>query len=221
MKNMIPLTVCAFIVLLIPRPAAAEQVVAEPFSPYFGFSYGLGFIQTAGGIATVWTDGVEGEFSVFYQFLSILGIEVTGMAGFTGITDLMSSTVSVVDSYGNISTESNTGGAYLGILFGPQFSLPISTSRDSAVVLTFGGGSFDYGEMDTGIDAVGYYNRWTFGWGGYASVGVRFKNLDSEVSWGIQLRYLYSYANVNDFHYDRDYTDDQRIILSVNVVVGA
>jgi len=218
MKNIIPLTVCTLIAFLIPRAAGAQQTVPESFRTYFEVSVGLGYIHTAGGIAQVWTDGGEIELAGLFQFLPFLGIEATGMVGFTGITDAMNNTVTVVDSYGNTSTESDTGGLYLNFLLGPRFSFRIRSSPGNTIVLTLGGGGFYYGEMEAGIDASNYQNRWTFGWGGYASVGVQFQNSRSSF-WGIQLRYMYSLSNVNDFYWysDSHYTDDQRIMLSVNV----
>jgi hypothetical protein len=215
---MIPLTVGMLFVFLIPRAAVAQQSSGELFKPHFEGSVGIGYIHAAGGITDIWTDGGEAEFSVVYRFFSFLGLEATGIAGFTGITDSMKNTVTVVDSYGYTSTESDTGGLYLNILLGPLFSFRIGTSPGNAIVLTLGGGGFRYGEMEAGIGASNYQDRWSFGWGGYASVGVQFQSPNSNY-WGLQLRYLYSPSNVNDFYWwsASHYTDDQRIMLSVDM----
>jgi hypothetical protein len=135
------------------------------------------------------------------------------------MTDAMKLPVLVEDNSGNLSTETPTGGLYLAILLGPNFSLSIPSGTERSVQVSLGGGGFRQGEMETGIDAQGYSPRWTFGWGAYGETGLHFYDDRSNTSWGFLLRYLYSEADVNDFNSPNppSSTDDQRLMLVIDV----
>lgn len=212
------LVVCTLAMFLVPKSVISAQTRDESFRPGFEGSVGAGYIHAMGGITSVWTEGGEVELSGAYDFLPYLGIESTGIVGFTGMADAMKTSVQVEDSYGNISTETPTGGLYLAILLGPRFTWSVPSSPGKSILLSLGGGAFRQGEKETGITAVDYSPRWTFGWGAYAAAGVHFRRNGSSDSWGIQLRYLYSPANVNDFNSPNppEYTDDQRLMLVID-----
>ncbi len=206
---------CTLVIFLLSHAVISAQARDEWSKPGFEGSLGAGYIHAMGGITTVWTDGGEVELSAAYNIISHLGLETTAICGLTGMTDAMKMPVLVQDSYGNTSTETPWGGLYLAILLGPR----ITSSFGDSVVLNLGGGVFRQGEMELGIDAVDYSARWTFGWSAYASAGVHFPFNHSRDSWGIQIRYLYSPANVNDFNSPNPpaSTDDQRLMIVFDI----
>jgi len=219
MRKTASLVVWALILLFGSTSLMRAQVRDESRSTGFWGSAGAGYIHAMGGITTVWTDGGEVELSGIYHFKRHFGVEGTGICGFTGMTDAMKLPVLVEDSYGNVSTETPTGGLYLAFLLGPSAIWSIRSSPGRALLFNLGCGGFRQGEMETGIDAEGYEARWTFGWGVYASAGVHFQKDFSDLSWGIQLRYLYSMANVDDFNSPNPpaTTDDQRLMIVVDI----
>lgn len=213
------LIVCALIMLLGANSLIRAEARDESVGTGLWGSAGVGYIHPMGGITSIWTDGGALELSGIYRFFPHFGLESTGICGFTGMTDAMKIPVLVEDSYGNLSTETPTGGLYLAILLGPSATWSIPSSTGNSVLLSLGAGAFRQGEMETGIGAEGYEPRWTFGWGAYAAAGVHFQKHFSDISWGFQLRYLYSAADVNDFNSPNppSSTDDQRLMIVLDI----
>jgi hypothetical protein len=157
-QNKISLVVCfTALVSFVPCLAAAQASTEAVFLPDFDYALSLGYVHAMGGIESFWTDGGECELSVGYRFSPFLGIEADGLFGFTGIQSSMANTVPMVDSYGNESLETSSGGVCMGLLLGPRFSVRIM----KASVVSFSAGGLYFATQETGIDAEDCYSRWT------------------------------------------------------------
>ena len=73
-------------------------------------SFGMGYIHSTGEIRDLWTDGFDIDILIGYLFLSNFGLECGFNYGLTGISEDKKVTVGVVDSYGNTSTRTTSGG---------------------------------------------------------------------------------------------------------------
>ncbi len=196
--------------------AATENLTTGAASSQgFDFAGGMGYVHTMGGVAGLWTDGAEGEFSIAYRTSSNLGFEAGGLIGLTGITNaLESNTVALEESNEFDSTASGSVAAYFAFFLGPRFSIPLGSSA-SRCVLSISAGGLYQGQVGTvtSDDSI-----MTSGFGGYASLSARFFPGPGSFFWGVRLRYFYSYSNETDFwEFENSYIDDQRLIASVEI----
>jgi hypothetical protein len=211
-----------------PRVSAQAPKLRD-FTPGFEGSLALGYIHTMGGITTVWKDGGEAEFSLGYRFRPFFGFDGSALLGFTGMTDLMKNSVAVVGTYGDTSTQSDSGGLYMCLLAGPSIFHAFPTGANTSVRVALSGGGARSWQMESGISADGYEPRWTMGWGGFGGLRIDFLENAKGAFWGLQFRYIYTRSLVNDFYYDRYYgmssydeipptfTDDQRLLVSIEL----
>lgn len=209
---------CAFLLFLAPKSLVMAQSGDRRLGPGFEGSVGAGYMHAMGGIASVWTDGAEAELSGAYDVQPGFALESTAICGLTGMADSAKLPVVAADGNGNLGTYSPWGGLYFAVLLGPRLSWSFPSSPGRSVRLSFASGALRQGEKETGIDAADYISRWTFGWGMFAAAGLHFCDDNSGDSWGIQLRYLYSPAVVNDFASSNpNSSTDQRLMLVFDV----
>lgn len=180
---------------------------------------GIGYMATLGDITSVWnTGGFELDFSATYRFIPWLGVELCGLAGFTGIASDKKVTVTgIYSGSGLAGSQTSEGGMALAMPFGLKFYYQVPSTR---IIITAGGGGYLNTSSETGLSNVENYSvRTASGLGYYWCAGVYAAGKDGNepVGYGLQLRYTDTNLDVHEFYPPLNTAknmDDKRLIAT-------